>query len=81
MAIGVTCGEKGGKKGEKGKKKKKKGKGRGGGRREGKGGEVLVRTAFFLEHVHNVLKKSPHSRPMTHIFFLHINLEFWLNAE
>ena len=56
--------KKGGKRGKKERKRRKKGRERGE-RREGKGGEVLVRTAFFWEHVHNVLKKSS-----PHIFFL-----------
>ena len=72
--------KKGGKRGKKERKRRKKGRERGG-EREGKGGEVLVRTAFFGEHVHNVLKKIFTSRPMTHIFFFtFFNFIKWLNA-
>lgn len=72
MAIGVTCGEKGGKKGEKGKKKKEKGKGKGGGEGKEKGAKSLYELHFFWEHVHNVLKKSPALSAYDSYFFLHI---------
>ena len=66
MAIGVTCGEKGGKKGEKGKKKKKKGKGKGGEKGRKRGGSHC-KNCIFLGACAQCFKKI--SRPMTHIFF------------